>query len=58
MGTPVVHDPNAAWWAGLTHKEKAEALLDTVDYRNPGELALPVLAMAQAHATLALEEKP
>lgn len=47
-----------AWWAGLTHAQKAEWLLLRVDPEMVFERDMPKLALAQVHATLALVEKP
>lgn len=46
-----------AWWASLSHVEKAEWLIRKVDPCMVFERDMPRLALAQVHATLALTEK-
>lgn len=43
-------------WNKKTHREKAEALLDRVNPEMVFERDMPVLALAQVHATLSLTE--
>lgn len=45
-------------WAAKSHRAKAEALIAKVDPYFVRETDLPVLALAQVHATLALTEQP
>jgi hypothetical protein len=52
-----MEDAKQKWWASLTHVQKAEWLLERVNYQHVNENHLPRLALAQVHATLALTEK-
>ena len=44
-------------WSKKTHREKAETLLGRVDPEMIFERDMPVLALAQIHATLSLTER-